>query len=124
MFPGEKDYVPDVINLLGEPGVIVHGVSVKPGRVTGLAVVDGKPIVILPGLPQSTIVGFILFALPLIRSMLGLSKAPLYTSVDAKMKKEMRLKGGIKQFVFVKLEKYVKRSSRFRYMESPIYSAI
>jgi len=102
---GEKDYVPDVINLLGKPGVIVHGVAVKPGRVTGLAVVDGKPIIILPGLPQSTIVGFILFALPLIRSMLGLPRVLPYLSVDAKMKEEVRLIQGIKQFIFVKLER-------------------
>ena len=101
---GEKDYVPDVINSLGEPGVIVHGVAVKPGRVTGLAVVDGKPIVMLPGLPQSTIAGFILFALPLVRSMLGLSKALPYFSVNAKMKEEVKLIRGINQLIFVKLE--------------------
>ncbi|HIE18823.1 TPA: molybdopterin molybdotransferase MoeA [Candidatus Bathyarchaeota archaeon] len=102
---GEKDYVPEAINSLGKPGVIVHGVAIKPGRVTGLAVVDGKPIVILPGLPQSTIVGFILFALPLLRSMLGLSKALPYFSVNAKMKEEVRLIRGIRQFIFVELEK-------------------
>lgn len=101
---GEKDFVPEAINSIGKPGVIVHGVAIKPGRVTGLAVVDGKPIVILPGLPQSMIVGFILFAVPLVRSMLGLPKALPYVAADAKIKKEVRLIRGIKQFVLVKLE--------------------
>lgn len=101
---GKKDFVPDAINSLGNPGVIIHGVAVKPGRVTGLAFVNNKPIVILPGLPQSTIVGFILFALPLVRTMLGLPKTLPY-SADVKMKKEVRFRPGIKHFVFVKLEK-------------------
>jgi molybdopterin molybdotransferase len=102
---GEKDFVPEAINSLGKPGVIVHGIAIKPGRVTGLAVVHGKPIVILPGLPQSTIVGFTLFAIPVIRSMLGLPKTLPYFAVEAKMNKEARLIQGIKQFILVKLEK-------------------
>ena len=73
---GKKDYVPKVINSIGKPGMIVHGIAIRPRRVTGLAVVEGKPIVVLPGLPQSTFVGFVLFAVPLIRSMLGLPEKP------------------------------------------------
>ncbi len=99
---GPMDFVPDVIDSLGSPGVIVHGVAVKPGRVSGLAVVDGKPIIILPGLPQSTLVGFILFALPIIRRMLGLLER-MHPHIDANMKEEIRLTRGIRRFILVKL---------------------
>jgi len=62
--------------------------------------VDEKPIIILPGLPQSIIVRFILFALPLIRSMLGLSRALPYLKKKKKMKEEVKLIRGIKKFKF------------------------
>ncbi len=59
-----KDFVPDAINLLGKPGVIVQGVSLRPGAVSGFGIVNGKPIVMLPGHIGSCIAGFYLFAAP------------------------------------------------------------
>ncbi len=48
-----RDMTAQVISSLGEPGILVHGISIKPGKPTILAVVDGKPIVGLPGNPVS-----------------------------------------------------------------------
>ncbi|MGA3291052.1 MAG: molybdopterin molybdotransferase MoeA [Candidatus Bathyarchaeia archaeon] len=69
---GMKDFVPDAINSLGEPGVVVHGVLLRPGAVSGFGVVKGTPVVMLPGHIGSCIAGFYLFVAPLIRLYCGL----------------------------------------------------
>jgi molybdenum cofactor synthesis domain-containing protein len=63
---GVKDYVPDAINALGKPGVVVQGILLRPGAVSGFGVVGGKPVVMLPGHIGSCIAGFFLFVAPLI----------------------------------------------------------
>ncbi len=51
-----RDLTALVINELGEPGVLVHGVNVRPGKPTILAVCDGKAVIGLPGNPVSALV--------------------------------------------------------------------
>lgn len=50
-----RDYTRDVINHLGQPGVLQHGLATKPGKPTILAVCDGKPVIGLPGNPVSAL---------------------------------------------------------------------
>jgi molybdenum cofactor synthesis domain-containing protein len=69
---GLRDLVAESINDTGKPGILVHGVKLDRGRVTGLAALRRRPIIILPGPIQGAINAFIVFALPLIRLMLGL----------------------------------------------------
>lgn len=52
---GERDLTPDAIDDLGKPGVIVHGLRVKPGKPTVLAAIGSKPVVGLPGNPASSL---------------------------------------------------------------------
>jgi len=103
---GEKDFVPKAINSMGKPGVIVHGIKRKPGRVSGLGVIGGKPIVMLPGLVQSMIVGFHVFALPLIRLANGLPPNSQLT-IRAKVAKKVPFKSFIpfQQVTFVKMRR-------------------
>jgi len=68
---GEKDAVARAIDELGRPGVIVHGVEIKPGKPTILALVDGTPIVGLPGNPVSAMVIFDVFVRDLVRGLAG-----------------------------------------------------
>ena len=63
---GVKDFVPDAINALGKPGVVAQGILLRPGAVSGFGIVDGKPVVMLPGHIGSCIAGFYLFVAPLI----------------------------------------------------------
>jgi molybdenum cofactor synthesis domain-containing protein len=104
---GEKDYVSDVIDSMGKPGIIVHGIKRKPGRVTGVGVVDGKPIVLLPGLIQSTVVGFHVFALPIICLMSGLKASKLRPTVEAVMAEGVAFEGFIpfQKVTFVRLDR-------------------
>ena len=69
---GVKDFVPDAVNALGKPGVIVQGVLLRPGAISGFGIVNGKPIVMLPGHIGSCIAGFYLFVAPLISVYCGL----------------------------------------------------
>lgn len=69
---GTKDYSVEVIDSLGEPGVFVHGVSIKPGKPTILAAADHKPIIGLPGHPASAVIIFLLFGKAIIHRLQGL----------------------------------------------------
>ncbi len=68
---GPRDLVRAAIGSLGEPGVLVHGVAVKPGKPTILAVADGKPVFGLPGHPVSCLTIFRLFVEPAIWRWMG-----------------------------------------------------
>lgn len=70
---GTGDLVPEAINALGNPGVIVHGISMKPGKPTALAAVCNKPIVLLPGFPVATMIAFNVIVQPILLRMLGAS---------------------------------------------------
>ena len=70
---GLKDYVPDVLGRLGKPGIIFHGVSISAGKVSGVAVAQEKPIIMLPGHVGSTVATFYLLVTPILNMLLGLS---------------------------------------------------
>jgi len=81
---GRTDLVPDAINSLGKPGMLLHGLSLRPGRPTGLALIDGKPIVSLPGFPVSASVAFQAIVEPLLLRLLGAEPKP-HPTVFARM---------------------------------------
>ncbi len=68
---GAGDVAARVVARLGEPGVVVHGVALKPGKPLCLAVTRGKPVVILPGFPTSAIFTFHEFVAPVLRAFAG-----------------------------------------------------
>lgn len=82
---GVKDFVPDAVNALGEPGVVVQGVSLRPGAVSGFGIVGGKPVIMLPGHIGSCIAGFYLFVAPLIRHYLGLDGDGMLPKLNAEL---------------------------------------
>ena len=67
---GKHDLAGDAISRL-RPGVIFHGIRMDRGRVTGIAVVNNKPVLMMPGPIQGAMNAFILFAIPIIRSLSG-----------------------------------------------------
>ncbi len=82
---GIKDFVPDAINLFGKPGVVVQGISLRPGAVSGFGIVNRKPVVMLPGHIGSCIAGFYLFVTPLIRQYCGLDAEDLQPRLTAEL---------------------------------------
>lgn len=98
---GGSDLVPEAVNKIGKPGVLVHGVAMRPAMPTALAIVDGKPVLILPGNPVAAMVGFEVFGRPLIFRMLGLRQAKCRFVAHAKMTRKVATTLGRKNFVRV-----------------------
>ncbi|ABO51383.1 molybdopterin molybdochelatase [Desulforamulus reducens MI-1] len=65
---GTRDVTAKVIETLGNPGLLFHGIAIKPGKPSIGAVVDGKVVFGLPGHPVSAMIVFDLLARPLIES--------------------------------------------------------
>lgn len=115
---GVRDLVAESINDIGKPGILVHGIKLDRGRVTGLAALRNRPVIILPGPIQGTVNAFIVFAQPLIRFMLGLQP---YTKpfISAKLTKDWNARKKFQNFtkmVYVKMS----RSSSGEFYASPI----
>ncbi len=69
---GAGDLSYRVVHERNDPGIVAHGVALKPGKPICLAVTQEKPVVILPGFPTSAIFTFREFVAPVIRAMAGL----------------------------------------------------
>ncbi len=98
-----RDMTADVISSLGTPGILVHGVSLRPGKPTILAVADGKPVFGLPGNPVSCMVTFDLFVGPTL-ALLGGAEAPRRQSVSARLARNIASAAGREDYVQVRLE--------------------
>jgi molybdopterin molybdotransferase len=98
-----RDLTANAIDKLGPPGVLVHGVAVRPGKPTILAVCGGKPVFGLPGNPVSCINIFQRFVTPTIRMMLGAGPLPLHR-VQARLERNIPAAGGRADYVRVRLE--------------------
>jgi len=99
---GAGDVTHRIIARLGKPGIIAHGVALKPGKPLCLAVCDGKPVVILPGFPTSAMFTFHDMIVPVLRRMAGLpprSVAKVTASVPVRIASEL----GRTEFVMVSL---------------------
>jgi putative molybdopterin biosynthesis protein len=99
---GAGDLSHTIIARLGKPGILVHGVALKPGKPLCLGVVDGKPIVVLPGFPTSAIFTFHAFAAPVIRARAGLPPEAAQT-IEARVPLRIASELGRKEFVLVSL---------------------
>jgi molybdopterin molybdotransferase len=102
---GEKDAVAWAINAMGKPGVIVHGVNIKPGKPTILGIVEGTPVIGLPGHPVSGMVIFDVFVRDLLRCLAGQTPPRrLGRIVRARMGRRVPSAGGREDHVRVFLE--------------------
>jgi putative molybdopterin biosynthesis protein len=99
---GAGDVSHRIIARLGKPGIIAHGVALKPGKPLCLAVCDGKPVIILPGFPTSAMFTFHDMIVPLLRRMAGLPPRP-DAKVVAKVPVRIASELGRTEFVMVSL---------------------
>ena len=72
---GIKDLSAEAIDAVGTPGVVVHGVAMRPGRPTMVGVVDGVLVIGIPGNPVSAMVACEVFARPAVETLLGVVPA-------------------------------------------------
>ncbi|MBR0717153.1 molybdopterin biosynthesis protein [Bradyrhizobium liaoningense] len=99
---GAGDLSHRIIGRLGKPGIIAHGVALKPGKPLCLAVCDGKPVVILPGFPTSAMFTFHDMIVPVLRKMAGLPPRA-DAMVNAKVPVRIASELGRTEFVMVSL---------------------
>jgi len=114
---GEKDYVPDLINRLGKPGLVVHGIAMKPGSPTALGVVNNKPIIVSPGFPVSSFVAFYTFGRPVILKILK-TEGPITTKIIATMASNINTFKNFRTFVRVQVVR-----NNGSYLAEPISAA-
>ncbi len=99
---GAPDLVPAAIKKLENPGIIVHGIAMRPAMPTALAIVRNKPIIVLSGNPVAAMFGFEVFARPIILKLQGLDKEPR-PIVTARLTRKISTALGRKTFVRVKV---------------------
>ncbi|WP_318506689.1 molybdopterin molybdotransferase MoeA [Bacillus sp. T3] len=100
---GAKDYTTEVIQSLGDPGVFVHGISIKPGKPTILSVANGKPVIGLPGHPASAMIIFQLFGSRVLRKLRGEKIERKPDRIFAKITKNIASAAGRADYIRVRL---------------------
>lgn len=100
---GAKDFLPEVLGDLGRPGVVVHGVAIRPGYPVALGAARGTPVVLLPGSPVAALLNVEEFALPAVRKMLGQPEAhlPRGALVQARAKRRIPGAAGLQTYARV-----------------------
>ena len=98
-----RDLTSEILDQLGEPGVLVHGVNTRPGKPTILAVCDGVPMVGLPGNPVSALVNTYLFVVPVIKALLGENNPRPQATLQAQLTINLASSAGREDWVPVHL---------------------
>jgi molybdopterin molybdotransferase len=104
---GTRDLGERVIEKMGPPGILLHGVAIKPGKPVIIARSGDKMIFGLPGHPVSAAVAFDLFVKPVLKQLSGLKNdsLPDYRKIDARLMRNLNSTSGRTDFVRVRLEK-------------------
>jgi putative molybdopterin biosynthesis protein len=99
---GAGDLSYEVVGALSDPGIVVHGVAIKPGKPLCLAVTERKPVVILPGFPTSAIFTFHQFVAPMLRLLAGMPEET-QEQVQAELPMRVSSERGRTEFLMVGL---------------------
>lgn len=104
---GVKDLTIEVLNELGEPGVVVHGVAIKPGKPTIIAIINDTPVLGLPGHPTSAMVVFEIMGRPIIERLSGLKPGhlPAVTRISAQLTRNIASDRGRREYFRVRLKR-------------------
>jgi len=99
---GERDLTPGAVAALGPPGVVVHGLRIKPGKPTVLGASGAKPVIGLPGNPVSALIVLEAIVAPLIARLTGAATGAV--AVDAVLAAPLRGRPGWTNYIPVALE--------------------
>lgn len=103
---GSRDYTLRVLNHLGSPGVLVHGLALKPGKPTIISLNNQKPIIGLPGHPVSTLIVFESIVKKILSDLKGeILPLGLNRTVEALLENNIASEGGREEFIRVILKK-------------------
>jgi len=116
---GPRDIIPEIIDSLGEPGIIISGIAVKPGKPTNIAIVDKKLIFALPGHPTSSLLMFHILVRPIISKMAG-KTGETFQLIEAIAEEKMFSEKGRRTFIMVSLS----HNKTGRVLASPVPSGL
>ena len=105
---GDGDHTAEIINSLGAPGVLVHGVAIKPGKPTIVAQIADKFIFGLPGHPAACIMAFLAIVAPFMQSIVlenNIELNQFNNVIEAKSGFQLHGGQGRDVFQFVKIER-------------------
>lgn len=111
-----RDLTAKVIQQTGKPGVLVHGVNVRPGKPTILAICDGKAVIGLPGNPVSALVIGRLFVTPVVQKLSGMMVRPIQPFITARLRINLSSQAGREDWFPARLFK-----SNDHYEAEPIF---
>jgi molybdopterin molybdotransferase len=101
---GTRDFTVQVLEQLGEPGVLVHGVATKPGKPTIIGKAQGKPVIGLPGHPASSLIMFDLLVVPILKQLQGESKVVFDKRLRVRISRNVPSAVGRSDYIRVRLE--------------------
>lgn len=101
---GTRDYTVQVLEALGDPGVLVHGVATKPGKPTIIGKSQGKPVIGLPGHPVSAMIMLDLIGAPILRQLQGEAKDEVDRRIRARISRNVPSAVGRSDYIRVRLE--------------------
>lgn len=107
-----RDMTSQVIASLGSPGILVHGINIRPGKPTILAICEvgnpqiTKPVIGLPGNPVSALVIATLFVVPVLKALQGLDRKVPRLQIQARLTTNLASQAGREDWVPVRLMMY------------------
>jgi molybdopterin molybdotransferase len=98
-----RDITVDILAKLGKPGILVHGIAIKPGKPTILGIADQKPLIGLPGNPVSALVVGGLLIPPILRRSLGMPSQHWQPQLPARLTVNFASQAGREDYQPVRL---------------------
>jgi molybdopterin molybdotransferase len=118
---GERDRTADIIASLGDPGILVHGINIRPGKPTILSICNGKPVIGLPGNPVSALVIAKIYLVALINHLTGRKQEIIPWSVRALLSVNLPSQAGREDWVAVTIKKRDDNESDIKYFAQPLF---
>jgi len=112
-----RDLTAEIINIMGDPGVLVHGVSIKPGKPTIFGVSGDQVMIGLPGNPVSALVIAYILVAPIIEAYLGLDSEKPKPSLQANITTNVASQAGREDWIPVRLIK----TPQDEYLAEPVF---
>lgn len=102
---GARDETAGAVERLGLPGIVCHGIAIRPGKPTLLAQCGEVPVVGLPGNPLSALVVFRLIGIPLVHRVGGCKRVPPEPGTRARLTRQLASQAGRLDVVQVRLDR-------------------
>jgi molybdopterin molybdotransferase len=119
-----RDTTSQVISSLGKPGILVHGINIRPGKPTILAVCNGKPVMGLPGNPVSAVVIAQLFLLPVLECLMDVASAQIIPTILARLEVNLSSQAGREDWIPVRVTRLSESGDNLisTYKAEPIFA--